>query len=167
MKAGGGAGDNGERKRAKRVSPDDLYIMNIHARREQMRKEFAINASMLLDRKQMKQIEFMDLVNDHFRQNKVLNDPSDPSSGVQEVTAWEVSRWLKGTSTPPHEFVRATAAVFEVDLDDLIVGMESDQDPNRVVVNQRELSSGKWYWELRGVVNDNTHRKLLLALAEK
>lgn len=147
--------------RERRPEADDVYIQSINARRSSMRAEFAKNLASVLDQRMMKQSKLVDLLNDHFKRNKIENKAGE----IRETAAWEVSRWAKGANLPDSDVVDALVAILDVKHDDLVVGLDAPLK-KRLEVIHREVADGRYLWELRGVVDRATHSKLLRALAD-
>lgn len=149
-----------------RLSAKDLFVAGITQRRGEIRKSFATNIAKLIDARQMKQSQLIDMLNAYFA-TKEVPSRSRKKGGPKwrEIPAWELSRWVRGTVTPDNEAVVAVAEIFGVEPDDLVPGIEAEANPDAVVMSMRQAGVGKWYWEFKGVVAADTHRELMRVLS--
>ena len=155
--------ENVEKKTRSKPVP---AVGSLAYRKQRIRDQLKSNLGRLLKERGINQSDLARMLNEHFEKTSVLADPEDPSAGFRKVPAWELSRWANGRITPDADIILAIAKVLGVEADELVVGASADADPNAVVFTTRQLANGRYAWEFQGTVTAETHRKLLLALAE-
>lgn len=148
------------------MATTDNYAASIVDRKRQIRAQFSSNLARLLDDKHMKQSTLCDEVTLEFGRMGVLKDPDNPDSGPRSLQPWELSRWARGTVTPDPVAIAAIAKVFDVAPDSIVHGVTAEADPNAVIFSSKQLPDGRFFWEFKGTVDADTHRKLLGTLAE-
>jgi transcriptional regulator with XRE-family HTH domain len=147
------------------MATTDNYAASIVDRKRQIRAQFSSNLARLLDDKHMKQSTLCDEVTLEFGRMGILKDPNDKDSGWRSLQPWELSRWARGQVTPDPVAISAIATVLGVRPDDIVHGVTAEADPNAVVFSTKQLGS-RYFWEFKGTVDADTHRKLLATLSE-
>lgn len=147
------------------VETTDLFARSIVDRKRQVRAEFTQNLARLLDEKEMKQSQLAAGINEVFEQDGVLATSPKAKSKYRKVEPWELSRWARGQITPDSVALGAIAKVLGVQPEDLVHGITADEDPNAVVSSYRQIGE-RYFWEFKGTVDRETHRKLMVVLAD-
>lgn len=147
------------------MATKDIYAQSIVDRKKDIRAQFSANVKILLEERHMTQAKLCREVSKEFERNSVLKNADAPADGTRIMQPWEISRWVKGEITPDPEAIAAIAAVLGVKPDEIVHGITSETDPNAIVFSSKQIDSG-YFWEFKGTVNQETHRKLLSVLAE-
>lgn len=155
------------------MATTDNYAASIVDRKKQIRAQFSSNLARLLDDKHMKQSTLCDEVTKLFAEEKVAppsgpnksKNPPAETSQFRTLQPWELSRWARGQVTPDPVAISAIAKVLRVKPDEIVHGVTAEADPNAVSFSTKQFGD-RFFWEFKGMVDADTHRKLLATLAE-